>query len=167
MRIKWYFVMVILIGALLLISLMILAIIRPVNGIYLEPDVQCSCGHSIKYAVYNGTMIEVVEGHDSYRLYGHYWSNGGKNIGKYYRIDGEELKEEFELIPGALTMTIKRSFGNTKLWRLPVYDVHGYLSSKTYMMQGPVDPTTKRAIQLKMTFQEIRDWPNKSVKPSP
>ena len=164
MRIKWYMAISVILATILLLTVLILAIVKPMNGVYWDPNVNCACGHSYKYIVYNGIVIEAVEGHDSYRLYGHYQRLLGSNVGRLYRNDGIVLPHKFEMVPEALSMQMKASYGNSRMWRIPSLDIEGYLKGKTYQMQGPIDPVTKRAVQLKLTYAEIVEWSNRASK---
>jgi hypothetical protein len=159
MRIKWYYALAGILGFIVLICIVVLSIARPVNGIYINTNENCACGHVFKYAIYNGLIIQAVEGHDTYRLYGKYTKNGKLYRGSYYRMDGAKVGE-FELVPEAFSVVIKSKGWDMSPWRLPSFDVEGYLKDRVYEMQGPVDPITKRAVKMKLTYQQIRDWPN-------
>jgi hypothetical protein len=159
MRIKWYYTLAVVIGILVLLAVAILSIVRPVNGMYINIGENCSCGHSFKYAVCNGLVIQINEGHNTYRLYGKYVKSGNLYMGTYYRMDGLKVGN-FELVPAAFSLRIKSTGWDMSPYRMPVFDIEGYLKDKLYDMQGAVDPLTKRAAQLKLTYQQIKDWPN-------
>ncbi len=159
MRIKWYYTLAVVIGMLALLAVAVLSIARPINGMYINLDENCSCGHTFKYAVCNGLIIQVIEGHDTYRLYGKYVKSGNAYMGTCYRMDGQKIGH-FELVPEAFAVTIKSTGWGMSPWRMPVFDIEAYLKDKLYDMQGSVDPITKRAVRLKLTYQQIKDWPN-------